>query len=141
MQCLLSSPSGIRADVQGMALSSGDKTAFIPLDVHAYMRPITTLFTRPRELKVVHDLKPTLLAFHRIGVTLARPYLDTMIADYLLNPNRRDHQLDTLAVELFGHRLGSGARTISPGIVVRGGNRFAGKQTRNGLRWSRSSRP
>jgi DNA polymerase-1 len=114
VQCLLSGPPGIRADVQGIALSSEDETAFIPLDVHAYMRPITALFHETTRLKAVHDLKPALLAFHRIGVTLAGPYFDTMIADYLLNPNRRDHQLDTLALELLGHRLGAQAREPSP---------------------------
>jgi DNA polymerase-1 len=63
---------------------------------------------------VVHDLKATLLAFHRIGVTLAGPYLDTMVADYLLNPNRRDHQLETIALEVLDHRLGTGKTTTAP---------------------------
>jgi len=48
------------------------------------------------------------LVFHRIGLTLAGPYLDTMVADYLLNPNRRDHQLETIALEVLNHRLGTG---------------------------------
>jgi DNA polymerase I len=106
VQCLLSGGSGVRADVQGIALSSADTTAFVPLDVHEYMRTLTGLFHETTRIKAVHDLKATLLAFHRIGVTLAGPYLDTMIADYLLNPNRRDHALDTLALEMLGHRLG-----------------------------------
>ena len=106
VQCLLSGWSGVQAEVQGIALSSGGKTSFIPLDVHEYMRPITKLLHETTRTKAVHDLKATLLAFHRIGVTLAPPYFDTMIADYLLNPNRRDHQLDTLALEILGHRLG-----------------------------------
>ncbi|HSA62647.1 MAG TPA: DNA polymerase I [Nitrospiraceae bacterium] len=106
VQCLLAGGSGVQADVQGIALSSGGKTAFIPLDVHEYMRPITQLLHDASRTKAVHDLKATLLAFHRIGVTLPGPYFDTMVADYLLNPNRRDHQLDTLALEVLGYRLG-----------------------------------
>jgi DNA polymerase-1 len=106
VQCLLSGGSSIRADVLGFALSSGGQTAFFPLDVHTYMRPITTLLHDQSRTKVVHDLKATLLAFHRIGVTVAGPYLDTMVADYLLNPNRRDHSLATIAMEAGGHRLG-----------------------------------
>ncbi len=104
LQCLLSSGP----DVQGIALSTGDKTAFIPLDVRTYMRPITSLLHDPTRIKVVHDLKATLLVFHRIGLTLAGPYLDVMVADYLLNPNRRDHQLATIAFEVLDHRLGTG---------------------------------
>jgi DNA polymerase-1 len=106
VQCLLSGGSGVHADVQGIALSSGGKTAFIPLDVHEYMRAIISLLHETTRTKAVHDLKATLLAFHRIGITLAGPYFDTMVADYLLNPNRRDHQLDTLALEMLGQRMG-----------------------------------
>jgi DNA polymerase-1 len=110
LQCLISSGPGMQAELLGMALSAGDKTAFIPLDVHAYMRPIILVLHDSTRTKVVHDLKATLLAFHRIGVTLAGPYLDTMVADYLLNPNRRDHQLETIAFEVLGHRLGAGKK-------------------------------
>ena len=102
LHCLLSAGS----NVLGMALSTGDKTAFIPLDVRTYMRPITALLHDPTRTKVVHDLKAMLLVFHRMGLTLAGPCLDTMVADYLLNPNRRDHQLETIAFEMLDHRLG-----------------------------------
>jgi DNA polymerase-1 len=113
LQCLLSPGPGVQADVQGIALSIGEKTAFIPLDVRTYMRSIIALLHDSTRTKVVHDLKATLLAFHRIGVTLAGPYLDTMVADYLLNPNRRDHQLETIAMEVLDHRLGTGQKTTA----------------------------
>ncbi|MCS6897175.1 MAG: DNA polymerase I [Nitrospira sp.] len=106
VRCLLAGESPLRADVQGIALSTGDRTAYIPIDIHGYMRPITALLHESTRTKATHDLKTTLLAFHRIGITLAAPYFDTMVADYLLHPNRRDHQLDTLAMELLNHRLG-----------------------------------
>lgn len=105
---LLAGGAGGQADVKGIALSAGDTTAFIPLDVQTFMRPITGLLHDHLHTKVVQDLKAALLAFHRIGVTLAGPYVDTMIADYLLNPNRRDHQLETIAFEILGERLGAG---------------------------------
>ena len=107
VQCLLAGGTGLQAEVQGIALSAGDKTAYIPLDVHDYMRSITSLLHEATRTKAAHDLKATLLAFHRIGITLAAPYVDTMVADYLLHPNRRDHQLDTLALELLDHRMGA----------------------------------
>ena len=108
VQCLLSGAPGMETDMLGLAVSTDGKTAFIPLDVRTFMRPITMLLHDTNRLKVVHDLKATLLAFHRIGLTLAGPYMDTMIADYLLNPNRRDHQLETVALEMLGERLGTG---------------------------------
>ncbi|MBX3332129.1 MAG: DNA polymerase I, partial [Nitrospira sp.] len=108
MHCLLAGHPGVPADVVGLALSAGAQTAFFPIDVHSFMRPILPVLHDTHRPKVVHDLKATLLAFHRIGVTLAPPYLDTMIADYLLNPNRRDHSLNTITLERLGERLGLG---------------------------------
>ena len=106
VQCLLAAP-GMETQVLGLAVSAGGNTAFVPIDVGTFMRPITALLHDPNRPKVVHDLKATLLAFHRVGLTLTGPYIDTMIADYLLNPNRRDHQLETIALEMLGERLGS----------------------------------
>jgi DNA polymerase-1 len=108
LHCLLASQPGVHTDVLGMAVSTGEHTAFIPIDVHVFMRPILPFLHDTHRIKVVHDLKATLLAFHRIGITLAPPYLDTMIGDYLLNPNRRDHGLETIVLERLGKRLGSG---------------------------------
>ncbi len=107
VHCLFAGQPGVHADLGGLALSSGSHTAFVPIDIHAYMRPIMPLLHDPQRTKVVHDLKATLLAFHRIGVTLAPPYVDTMVADYLLNPNRRDHGLETIAMERMGEWFGS----------------------------------
>ena len=107
VHCLLAGQPGVHADVLGLALSTEGQTAFIPIDVHTFMRPILPLLHDTHRTKVVHDLKGTLLAFHRIGVNLAPPYMDTMVGDYLLNPNRRDHSLETIAVERLGERLSS----------------------------------
>ncbi|MBK9308023.1 MAG: DNA polymerase I [Nitrospira sp.] len=107
VHCLLAGQPGVHADVLGLALSTEGQTAFIPIDVHTFMRPILPLLHETHRTKVVHDLKSTLLAFHRIGVNLAPPYMDTMVGDYLLNPNRRDHSLETIAVERLGERLSS----------------------------------
>ncbi len=107
VRCLLSG-AGPHAELQGLALSTGDDTAFVPLDVQTFMRPITGLLHERVRMKVVHDLKTTLLALHRIGVHLAEPHFDVMVADYLLNPNRRDHHLETVTLEVLGLRLGAG---------------------------------
>ncbi len=110
--CQLSGGPVARGSVNGVAFSSGGKTAYIPLDVRTYMRPIIALLHDQSRTKVVHDLKTTLLAFHRIGITLTGPFFDTMVADYLLNPNRRDHGLDTILMDVLGRRLG-GTRAMS----------------------------
>ncbi len=114
IQCLLSGSPGVRADVQGIALSSAGQTAFLPVEARASLGAIVNLFQDPTRIKAVHDLKAALLAFQRLGMPLIGPYVDTMIADYLLNPNRRDHGLDTVALELLHYRLGVQPRDAQP---------------------------
>jgi DNA polymerase I len=105
IQCLLGGGSGIQARLLGIAFSAGGGTAFVPFDLRSIMPSLTTLLRDPHRQKILHDLKSTLLALHQAGLVLSGPYTDTMIADYLLNPNRRDHQLETLALEVLGTRL------------------------------------
>jgi DNA polymerase I len=53
--------------------------------------------------KIGHDLKHSLLALRRAGVTLRGLDFDVMLASYLLEPGRRDHALDSLALQHLGH--------------------------------------
>ncbi|HTL62841.1 MAG TPA: DNA polymerase I [Nitrospira sp.] len=113
IQCVLAGGSGVQAQLLGFALSAGGQTAFVPCDLRTVMPSIASLMGDADRPKVIHDLKSTLLAFHQAGITVHGPCTDTMIADYLLNPNRRDHQLETIAVEVLGTRLQLG-QTKSP---------------------------
>ncbi len=36
------------------------------------------------------------------------PYFDIMVADYLLNPNRRAHTVEAIAMDLLSYQLGAG---------------------------------
>jgi len=65
-------------------------------------------------LKAAHDLKPALLALLRAGADVAPPCFDTMIAAYLLNPNRRGHGLEAVALDLLGARLENGQTERQP---------------------------
>jgi DNA polymerase I len=53
--------------------------------------------------KAGHDLKYTLLALRRAGVRLDGIEFDAMLASYLLEPGRREHDLDSLALQHLGH--------------------------------------
>ncbi|HET9605576.1 MAG TPA: DNA polymerase I, partial [Nitrospira sp.] len=113
IQCLLGGGSGIQTQLLGLALSAGENTVFAPFDPQTIMPSITALLHDDQRPKVVHDLKSTLLSLHQAGIVLRGPCIDTMIADYLLNPNRRDHQLETIALEVLGTRLQLG-QTAAP---------------------------
>lgn len=105
IHCLLGGGSGVQAQLLGFALSTGGTTGFVAFELQSLMPSITELLYDGERPKVVHDLKSALLALHRAGLVLRGPCMDTMIADYLLNPNRRDHQLETIAFEILGTRL------------------------------------
>jgi len=67
------------------------------------MSRLVTALEDPDVRKVGHDLKYTLLALRRRGVALAGLEFDAMLASYLLEPGRREHDLDSLALQHLGH--------------------------------------
>lgn len=104
----------VTAELQGLALAdSNGKAAFARWRKAEPLKPLAELLKSPMRLKVVHDLKPVLLAMHRAGLDLPEPHFDTMIADYLLNPNRRTHTLEAVALEVLGYHAGA-KRTAPP---------------------------
>ncbi|MDT8340848.1 MAG: DNA polymerase I [Longimicrobiales bacterium] len=68
------------------------------------MAPLRELLEDPAVVKIAHNLKYDLLVLRRAGVELAGPHFDTMVASYVLDPGRRSHGLDELALELLAHR-------------------------------------
>jgi DNA polymerase I len=55
--------------------------------------------------KVGHDLKHALLPCGGPASTLRGLEFDSMIASYVLDPGRREHSLESLALEHFGVKL------------------------------------
>ena len=114
----------MRAELVGLALSTRDAAgAYIPLahrpvgelDLGGHeamnlpsltapeLKPLRDLLEDPDVLKTGHDLKQTALLLRRAGVELRGVDFDVMLASYLLEPGRRDHELDSLALQHLGH--------------------------------------
>ncbi|MBA2252635.1 MAG: DNA polymerase I [Nitrospirales bacterium] len=108
LHCTLTEPMGVRAELRGIALSlANGQTVFARADGNRSLPThVLHLLNKPARLKALHDAKPALLATRRSGVVLASPWFDTMIAAYLLNPNRRNYTLDAVALEVLGYHLG-----------------------------------
>ena len=66
------------------------------------MAPLRALFADATVRKVAHHAKYDLLVLRRAGVVVDGLDFDTMLASYVLDPSRRSHAIDTLAVELLG---------------------------------------
>ncbi len=72
------------------------------LDVLEYLRP---LLENPAIYKVGQNIKFDMQVLQTNGVALNGVSFDTMLASYLLNPNRQGHGLDVLSVEHLGHKM------------------------------------
>ena len=75
-----------------------------PLDDPS-MAPLRALLEDPDVPKVAQNAKYDLLVFRRAGVTLSGLVSDTMLASYVLDPGRRSHGLDLLALEFLDHTM------------------------------------
>jgi DNA polymerase I len=75
-----------------------------PLD-SATCRPLVALLEDATVKKVAQNAKYDLLVLRRAGITLRGLLFDPMLASYVLDPGRRSHGLDALALEIFNHRM------------------------------------
>jgi DNA polymerase-1 len=71
------------------------------------MAPLRELLEDPAVRKVAQNAKYDLLALRRAGITLRGLELDTMLASYVLDPGRRGHGIDVLALELLDYTVTS----------------------------------
>jgi DNA polymerase-1 len=71
------------------------------------MAPLRQLLEDESVRKTAQNAKYDLLALRRVGVTLRGLDFDTMLASYVLDPGRRSHGLDVLALEFLDHTMAS----------------------------------
>jgi DNA polymerase-1 len=71
------------------------------------MAPLRELLADPAVKKTMQNAKFDLLVFRRAGLTLGGLDFDTMLASYVLDPGRRSHGLDLLALEFLQHKMTS----------------------------------
>src|SRR5690606_22724033 len=95
-----SAPSG----ELGSAVGEGWGGNLPSLDSEA-MRPLVEMLEDPGISKVGQNLKYDLLVLRRAGVEMRGLDFDTMIASYVLDPGRREHGLDSLALQYLDHRM------------------------------------
>ncbi|MBD0319272.1 MAG: DNA polymerase I, partial [Gemmatimonadetes bacterium] len=66
--------------------------------------PLVALLEDPAVRKVGQNLKYDFLVFRRAGIDLQGLDFDTMIGSYLLEPGRREHSLDALALQHLDYK-------------------------------------
>jgi DNA polymerase-1 len=79
------------------------------------MQPLKDLLEDPSVRKTAQNAKFDLLALRCAGVRLAGLDFDTMLASYVLDPGRRSHGLDVLALEFLDYTMTSYADLCGKG--------------------------
>jgi DNA polymerase-1 len=85
-----------------------------PLD-SAEMEPLRKLLEDPSVRKTAQNAKYDKLILRSAGVSLAGLDFDTMLASYVLDPGRRSHGIDVLALEFLDHTMTSYADLCGKG--------------------------
>ncbi|MBA3670418.1 MAG: DNA polymerase I [Gemmatimonadaceae bacterium] len=97
-------PTSIAA--RALAGEAGVVRNLPPLDDPA-MAPLRALLEDSAVPKVAQNAKYDLLVLRRAGINLGGLASDTMLASYVLDPGRRSHGLDLLALEFLDHTMTS----------------------------------
>ena len=123
--------NAVAAEAVGISFSFQENEAcYIPL-MHRYLgvpeqldkktvfKKLKPILENPKIRKIGHNIKYDLIVLQNEGVHLKGIFFDTMLASYVLDPSRRSHGLDDLALELLGHKnitykevAGTGAKQI-----------------------------
>jgi DNA polymerase-1 len=69
------------------------------------MKPLRDLLEDPSVKKTAHNSKHDVLVLRRAGINLQGLDFDTMLASYVLDPGRRSHGLDVLAMEFLDYTM------------------------------------
>lgn len=108
-----SEPTSIAARMLRSSQSSGVRN-LPPLD-SSEMAPLRRLLEDPSVAKTAQNSKYDRLVFRSAGVSLAGLDFDTMLASYVLDPGRRSHGIDVLALEFLDHTMTSYAELCGKG--------------------------
>ena len=110
------SQNPLEASLVGLSFAVRDDEAFyIPvghhylgvpdqLDTDEVLQTLRDVLKNPDVKKVGQNIKYDWLVLDRCGVELEGVAFDTMLASYLLNPSKRAHNLDQIALDFLGHK-------------------------------------
>ena len=106
----------MKAKLVGLSFASQPDEAFYIPCAHAYegapeqlecsgvLDRLKPLLENPKHQKVGQNIKYDWMVLLRHGVDLKGVSFDTMLASYLINPSKRAHNLDQIAMDFLGHK-------------------------------------
>jgi len=106
----------MRAELVGLSFSTeADRAVYIPcghrylgaphqLDRAVVLNQLRPVLENPAARKVGQNIKYDGIVLARHGVKLQGVVFDTMLASYLLDPAKRAHNLDQIALDFLDHK-------------------------------------
>ncbi|MFZ3049106.1 MAG: DNA polymerase I [Desulfatirhabdiaceae bacterium] len=94
------------------------------LDLQTVLSVLGPILADPTLKKIGQNIKYDWIVLTRCGVSIAGIFADTMIASYLLNPSKRSHGLDQIALDFLNHKNISYADVTEKG-KIQGFNRVS----------------
>jgi len=105
------------AKLVGLSFSTkADEAFYIPcchdypevprqLDISKVLQLVKPILENPDIKKIGQNIKYDWIVLSRHGIQLRGVAFDTMLASYLINPSKRAHGLDQIAMEYLGHQM------------------------------------
>ncbi len=96
-------PPTAESSIAARMLAEGEHPVVnLPALLSDEMAPLRALLEDPAVRKTAHNAKYDVLVLRRAGITLRGLDFDSMLASYVIDPGRRSHAIDALAVEFLG---------------------------------------
>ncbi|MFO7554259.1 MAG: DNA polymerase I [Desulfobacterales bacterium] len=106
----------MKAKLVGLSFSmTQDEAFYIPcahdypevpeqLELNTVLSLLRPVLESPHVKKVGQNIKYDWMVLKRHGINLAGVIFDTMVASYLINPSKRAHNLDQIAIDFLDHK-------------------------------------
>ncbi len=100
----------LEAEIVGLAISIKEREAYyIPFTTDQdkstkTLSKFIKIFNNKSILKIGHNIKFDVEILHNYGIKVQGQYFDTMVANYLLNPERKN-KLDNVSENLLGYHM------------------------------------
>jgi len=111
-------PASVATDAEGnpvLMLDSVEPVPNLPPITSPVLAPLRELLADAGVRKVGHNIKYDMLILERAGAPLDGVYFDTSLASYVLDPGKRQHGLDLLALDRFQVKLTSYSEVAGSG--------------------------
>ncbi|MBM3253222.1 MAG: DNA polymerase I [Candidatus Omnitrophica bacterium] len=106
----------VQAEVVGLSFSFKNKEAYYIailnkgkylLEPDYIFHSLKDIFEDPNYRKIGQNIKYEKIILKNLGIDLKGIYFDTMVASYLINPSKPNHNLDDIAVEYLNTKITS----------------------------------